>query len=1182
MDAVLQKFQHLKIQLEDIKEATNDFNDKKNRIGRGGFGNVYKGELSHYMGRSMVAIKRLNLDSRNLQGTPEFLKEIMTLTRYKHENLISLLGFCCEGGEMILVYEHASRGSLDRYLNSPLLTWSERIKICLDAAKGLRYLHDPRETHQRLIHCDVKSANILLDDQWNGKVSDFGLSIMGSANEQQSVIVTVAAGTLGYIDPQYRMTHTLTKESDVYSFGVVLFEVLCGTICCTYSNGRFQQDFLSMWIKSYKENKLNDIIFKSQTIEPLDQSALETFSGIAYRCLKESREDRPTMARVVTELETALRYQKVFLLQFEYLKIPLEEITLATNYFNIEKNYIGDHAFGKVYRGEVSHSKGRSMTAIKRLDPKHGQGVANFLKEVKLLSKYKHENLISLLGFCCEGSEMILVYEHVSRGSLDRYLDSPLLTWTQRLKLCLDAAKGLSYLHDPRETHQRHIHCDVKSANILLDEQWNAKVSDFGLSIMGSANEHKSVIVTPAAGTDGYIDPQYAMTHTLTKESDVYSFGVVLFEVLCGTLCCTYSNGRVQQNFLSTWIERYKEKKLYDIIFKNPTVEPLDQSALETFSDIAYQCLQEFRVDRPRMARVVTELETALRYQKVRVVCRMLNYIYRMLACVGISLDLYKMKIHIFTSGASLKGIAKMLFFLLQVFWQQFQDLKIPLEEITLATNHFNLEKNYIGGGSFWKVYIGEVSHSKGRSMTAIKRLDPKHSQRIPEILKETAMLSRYTHKNLISLLGFCHQGDEMILVYEHVSRGSLDRHLNTPHLTWSQRLQICLDVAKGLRYLHDPRERHQTHIHCDVKSANILLDEQWNGKVSDVGLSIIGPANEQNSVFATVAASTPGYCDPQYAVTHTLTKESDVFSFGVVLFEVLCGRLCYTLDSEGHVKEILVPMWIKSYEENRLNDIIFKNSNNKPMHQRVLNRFSGIAYQCLIQSREDRPEMAYVVTELEIALNILELLQNEEFIGKWNEQLHEYQQMIKTAEPPLNYKSEDELMILMSKGVLFNGGKTLFSLNKKGEHCEMISIAECLVSDVKRHDFSSQYNSRFAVGTYLYFYADKDVKITHVRTQFLSPGITYTVNLVFKFTYTEDKARCEPIYLKYKLEGETESSISHLACDRDDGWWMCELYQLTCDQRIVHLPILFEGFNHSNSIQVEGIEFKPLVNVRL
>ncbi|KAI7724633.1 hypothetical protein M8C21_022772 [Ambrosia artemisiifolia] len=185
---------------------------------------------------------------------------------------------------------------------------------------------------------------------------------------------------------------------------------------------------------------------------------------------------------------------------------------------------------------------------------------------------------------------------------------------------------------------------------------------------------------------------------------------------------------------------------------------------------------------------------------------------------------------------------------------------------------------------------------------------------------------------------------------------------------------------------------------------------------------------------------------------------------------------------------------------------------------------------------------------------------------------------MIKTAEPPLNYKSEDELMDRLSKGVLLNYGKTWFSLNKKGQHCEIISIAECLGSEATSYLFSSKYNSRFATGTYEFVNLDNN-NGTNVRTQFLSPGITYTVNLVFQFGIKR-KTRCEPIFLRYKLQGERDSSISHLAYEREDGWWMCELYQFTCDHRIVHLQILFEGFHNNDTFGVEGIEFQPLENV--
>ncbi|KAF5774424.1 putative protein kinase RLK-Pelle-CrRLK1L-1 family [Helianthus annuus] len=382
----------------------------------------------------------------------------------------------------------------------------------------------------------------------------------------------------------------------------------------------------------------------------------------------------------------------------------------------------------------------------------------------------------------------------------------------------------------------------------------------------------------------------------------------------------------------------------------------------------------------------------------------------------------------------------------MQTFLQKFRHLKIQLEDITSATNNFN--DNPIGVGGFGNVYKGEVSHPDGRSVVAIKRLDSTRGQGAPEFLKELTMLSEYKHENVISLLGFCCEKSEMILVYEHASRGSLDRYLNSPYLTWSQRIKICLDAAKGLHYLHDPRETHRRLIHCDVKSGNILLDEEWNAKVSDLGLSVIGSANEQHSLIVTLAAGTPGYIDPLYRMTHTLTKESDVYSFGVVLFEVLCGRLSCTY-SNNRVQQNLLPTWIESYEQKQLSEIVFKSPTIKPMHQGSLKTFSDIVYQCLKISREDRPKMTEVVTELETALIIQELSE-----GK-------LPCFINDETSPQNFSSKVKLWELLCEGVLINDGKTWLSLNKKGELCEMISIAECLGSDVKSYDFSSRYNSR-------------------------------------------------------------------------------------------------------------------------
>ncbi|MFS8012726.1 putative protein kinase RLK-Pelle-CrRLK1L-1 family [Helianthus anomalus] len=230
--SLIQELDHLKIPLEHIRLATKNFSDD-NFIGQGGFGRVYKGQLPLFATSSdksitSVAVKRL--DVKGLQGQHEFLMEIVMLSSYKHDNLVSLVGFSDESDEKIIVYEHEVRGSLDKYLATTDVTWVQRLHICLGAARGINYLHcDVGEGH-RVLHRDIKSSNLLLNENWEAKISDFGLSKIGPTNQEFTFLVTNACGTLGYIDPLYATTDVLTKESDVYSFGVVFFEVLCGRL----------------------------------------------------------------------------------------------------------------------------------------------------------------------------------------------------------------------------------------------------------------------------------------------------------------------------------------------------------------------------------------------------------------------------------------------------------------------------------------------------------------------------------------------------------------------------------------------------------------------------------------------------------------------------------------------------------------------------------------------------------------------------------------------------------------------------------------------------------------------------------------------------------------------------------------------------------------------------------------
>ncbi|PWA71975.1 jacalin-like lectin domain-containing protein [Artemisia annua] len=302
----MEQMQNLRIPLQEIILATNRFS-KENLIASGGFGNVYIGKLNISGEQSNVAVKRLVI-SNSGQGNHEFWMEIQTLSCYKHKNLVCLVGFCDESGEKILVYEYMKNGSLDRYISNKDLPWLQRLKISLGAAQGFSYLHNDVGPQHRVLHRDIKSSNILLDDKFEAKISDFGLSKIGPSNVEYTFLVTNACGTQGYIDPEYAKTDILTKESDVYSFGIVLFEILCGRLAISREYHDERRSLAALAQRRFDEDRLHEIIFPC-LINQMNEDSLDVFSMVAYQCLKENRNERPTMASIVEKLEKALELQ---------------------------------------------------------------------------------------------------------------------------------------------------------------------------------------------------------------------------------------------------------------------------------------------------------------------------------------------------------------------------------------------------------------------------------------------------------------------------------------------------------------------------------------------------------------------------------------------------------------------------------------------------------------------------------------------------------------------------------------------------------------------------------------------------------------------------------------------------------------------------------------------------------
>ncbi|KAH7846240.1 hypothetical protein Vadar_011654 [Vaccinium darrowii] len=425
------------------------------------------------------------------------------------------------------------------------------------------------------------------------------------------------------MDPQYFMTRRLTKNSNVYAFGVLLFEVLCARPPVDFGLEE-EQCSLAHWAQNcIKQGTLDQIIDPSLRGE-IPAHGLKVFAELANRCLHNHPKGRPTVAEVVDSLVlmldsqgnstqrkgiTAKMLQSILCIvakcihlgwknwmkcsfkkglaeQFQgdqlvdngiqlYRRYSLAEIQVATNNFH-EQLVVRQGGDIKVYRGHIAH--GNLKVLIKRIERTSGETKVNQLRNaIQVLYHLRHLNILSLIGYCNEKNEMILIHENVAIWSLYHCLYKtnikPLL-WEKRTEICIGAARGLQYLHVG--TKQTIIHQNLQSTRILLDKNWVAKVAGFEFARMLSKNEPSTSSNTFVVDNAGYMAPEYLVSAKFTEKSDVYSYGVSLLEVL---------------------------------------FEEIAPECLKEYVILAEKCLRDEGIERPSMDDILSSLISALQLQ---------------------------------------------------------------------------------------------------------------------------------------------------------------------------------------------------------------------------------------------------------------------------------------------------------------------------------------------------------------------------------------------------------------------------------------------------------------------------------------------------------------------------------------------------------------------------------------
>ncbi|CAM0885289.1 unnamed protein product [Alopecurus aequalis] len=966
---------------QEIVGITDNY---KTILDRGAFGHVYEGVLED---QSIVAVMRF------IHSIEEnFAKELTVHCEINQKNVVRLIGYCIDEKALTMVTEYIPEGNLSDVLhrNDVPFPLDTRLRIAIECAEALSYMH----SHMciQVIHGDIQPANILLDEKFGAKISDFALSRL--VNTDNTLYTPNLVESIGYMDPLFAQNGVLGAKSDVYSFGVVLLELITREKARTdHAVVIFTQD-LARGVNRVRK------MFDAEIATPCDMKIIEEIATLSGRCLSMELHRRPEMLEVaeclqklreslhriqekprilslfswgwkrntertetsagdfrqveessqekinssqnmrivgpaeilpsqensstgqnwrnVTLAEAVLLQERMSCQKLRIFSSGSAETTLqleVKDLFSAEAEVLGKGAVGKTYRVEPLSGP---MLAVKRLKyvnlPKN-----EFKRRVSAISAIQNEHIAPLRGYYFSRDEKLLLYDHMPMGSVAAALhgeqgSSTRLDWKQRLAISLAVARGVASIHSVRPSSS---HGNIKSSNILLTGTHEACVSEHGL---------KTLVGWFPKGS-GYHAPELADSLLASQEADVYSFGILLLEMLTGK--APGDSTKPEYVDLRGWVwtrvnladHRCME---FDVDLRQQQKAGA-QKGMSQLLWLAMDCSVPNAKFRPMMSDVVRRIENI--QQSDPGPCT--RYITEPVLSQESGSS---KKLEICSSGSA-------------------GTTSLQLELVDLLSGKGEI----LGKSAVGTTYMAEpLSGPK----LAVKRLKCVYMTK-NEFEKCVSAISAIRNEHIVPLLGYFFADDEKLLLYDYMPMGSLAKALHgkqgsSPRLDWGQRLAISLSAARGVAYIHSAGPSSS---HGNIKSSNILLTGTHQACVSDHSLEALFGQSPKGS----------GYRAPEVGADfRSVSQEADVYSFGILLLEMLTGKDPGDITKRGYV-DFRLWVWMVDWEDHRLMEFdVDLRQQQKPGARKGMLQLLWLAVHCLVLNPKFRPTMSDVVRRIE------------------------------------------------------------------------------------------------------------------------------------------------------------------------------------------------------------------------